>query len=910
MATTTQIRGSTQIMANSVTPAVVSSGVMIASGANAMTGALNMGSQLVNFVANGVSSTDAVNLGQVQALVEGVTNRLGARCASNTETIQITSGNATGFTGLTVDGVTVAIGDPILVPNAPATTGACGGSVLSSQPANGLYTVTGITTNITMTRSIQMAASVGPFGALVYVVTGPTWGSVGLAVTTPNNEAAFTYGTGNIGFTQWNGLADVTTGNVLTKSGNQISVNTMATGTAIIGNAGTPTITAITGAITLGATGVVTAVPSANNTYALGSSTNAFTGAYLSNGGTNITSLVSGASNNPQTLTLPATATSDTLVGRASTDTLTNKTITAAVLSGSFTGTYTLAGTPTLTSPTINSPTLTTPVLGTPSSGTLTSCTGLPLAGLLAAAYNTVPTASTLAEWDANKNISANNMMSGYTTTNTSSLPVTLTVGSTMIQVFTGSTAGTLTLPTTSVVAGMQYLIINASSALLTIQSSAAATVVTMAGNASGPPWTMAMFTARIATPTAAADWYYKYSGELIASGKSPTFSNSITFAGTDATTMTFPSTSATIARTDAANTFTGVQTMTSPAITTPAFSGTATGTYTLGGTPTITSPTINSATMTAPALGTVASGVITACTGSPTLTAPLLGTPASGVLTNCTGLPLAGLASAAYNTTPTASTLSEWDANLNLSSNVFALGVTSTATAGGTTNLTVGTAAGLMIWTGTTTQTVTLPTTGVVKGAQYSFINQSTASLTVQSSAAGGITVLTGAGSAPYQACLCTALAATPTTAAQWSYVLYSVGGGGSVSAVSVASSNGFAGSSSGGATPALTLTTSVTGVLYGNGTSMAGATGANICAPSTSHGLSCNEVCGGSGTAWTVANTPAAPQTGVTSMMLFQNGLLLRQGASYDYTIAGTAITLNTTATAGDILIATYWY
>jgi hypothetical protein len=49
---------------------------------------------------------------------------------------------------------------------------------------------------------------------------------------------------------------------------------------------------------------------------------------------------------------------SDTLVGKATTDTLTNKTLT--------------------------SPTLTTPVLGTPSSGTLTSCTGLPISGLTA----------------------------------------------------------------------------------------------------------------------------------------------------------------------------------------------------------------------------------------------------------------------------------------------------------------------------------------------------------------------------------------------------------------------------------------------------------------------------------------------------------------------------------------------
>lgn len=46
-----------------------------------------------------------------------------------------------------------------------------------------------------------------------------------------------------------------------------------------------------------------------------------------------------------------------------------------------------------------------------------------------------------------------------------------------------------------------------------------------------------------------------------IADGKTLTCNNSITFAGTDATTMTFPSTSASVARTDAAQTFTGTQT-------------------------------------------------------------------------------------------------------------------------------------------------------------------------------------------------------------------------------------------------------------------------------------------------------------------------------------------------------------
>jgi hypothetical protein len=47
-----------------------------------------------------------------------------------------------------------------------------------------------------------------------------------------------------------------------------------------------------------------------------------------------------------------------------------------------------------------------------------------------------------------------------------------------------------------------------------------------------------------------------------------------------------------------------------------------------------------------------------------------------------------------------------------------------------------------------------------------------------------------------------------------------------GSVTSISVNSSNGFAGTSSGGATPALTLSTTVTGILYGNGTSMSAAT------------------------------------------------------------------------------------
>jgi hypothetical protein len=52
-----------------------------------------------------------------------------------------------------------------------------------------------------------------------------------------------------------------------------------------------------------------------------------------------------------------------------------------------------------------------------------------------------------------------------------------------------------------------------------------------------------------------------------IADGKTLTVNSTLTLVGTDATTITFPTTSATVARTDAAQTFTGNQTFSGPVI-------------------------------------------------------------------------------------------------------------------------------------------------------------------------------------------------------------------------------------------------------------------------------------------------------------------------------------------------------
>lgn len=176
--------------------------------------------------------------------------------------------------------------------------------------------------------------------------------------------------------------------------------------------------------------------------------------------------------------------------------TLTNKTIDLA--NNTLTGTTaqfntalsdgdfaTLAGSETLTNKTLTSPVLNTGVSGT--------------------AVATAASASTLALRDSNANLSADAFMPGFTTTATAAGTTTLTVGSTQIQEFTGSTTQTVTLPTTSVPAGMQFTIVNNSTGIVTVQSSGANTVSSLAGG------TTATFTALIATPTTAAHWDSTY---------------------------------------------------------------------------------------------------------------------------------------------------------------------------------------------------------------------------------------------------------------------------------------------------------------------------------------------------------------------------------------------------------------
>jgi hypothetical protein len=141
--------------------------------------------------------------------------------------------------------------------------------------------------------------------------------------------------------------------------------------------------------------------------------------------------------------------------------------------------------------------TLTTPVLGTPQSGTLTNCTGLPV--------------------------------------------------STGISGLGADVATFLATPSS---ANLRTAVTDETGTGALVFANTPTLVTPVLGVATATSVNKMAITAPATSSTLA-----------VADGKTFTVNHSLTLAGTDTTTMTFPSTSATIARTDAANTFTGNQT-------------------------------------------------------------------------------------------------------------------------------------------------------------------------------------------------------------------------------------------------------------------------------------------------------------------------------------------------------------
>jgi hypothetical protein len=200
--------------------------------------------------------------------------------------------------------------------------------------------------------------------------------------------------------------------------------------------------------------------------------------------------------------------------------------------SGAFSSTLTMTGITTVTFPTTGT-LATTAQLPTPAALTKTDDTnvtvtlgGSPSTALLQAtsltlgwtgqlaitrggtgvsSVTTSPAASSFAGWNANNNLSANNFLQGYSSTATAAAITTLLVSSSYLQYFTGSTTQDIVLPVTStLVLGQSYKIINDSTGILTIYSSAILTITTAS------PGETIIFTCILTSGTSPTSWSFQ----------------------------------------------------------------------------------------------------------------------------------------------------------------------------------------------------------------------------------------------------------------------------------------------------------------------------------------------------------------------------------------------------------------
>lgn len=329
--------------------------------------------------------------------------------------------------------------------------------------------------------------------------------------------------------------------------------------------------------------------------------------------------------------------------------------------------------------------------------------------------------------------------------------------------------------------------------ATIQLRASTSGNVSTIQANANG-------LTATFTLPAVASDTF-----EMLAAAQTPT-------------NKTFDSTSTATGIKLASFTPDGTHTLTAPTVTdtlvglaasqaltnkTLGSTNTATGINMAswtpdGGTHTLTAPavtdtlvalaasqTLTNKTLTAPVISTISNtGTLTL----PTSTDTLVGRATTDTLTNKTisgasntltvrlntadvtgtlGASNGGTGVTSVTTAPTASAFAGWDANKNLSTNSLLEGYATTATAAGTTTLTVSSAQ-QQYFTGSTTQTVQMPVTStLVLGQSWTIVNLSTGNVTVQSS--GGNTIATlGQNSQAVVTCILT----SGTTAASWNSI------------------------------------------------------------------------------------------------------------------------------------------
>lgn len=184
---------------------------------------------------NPSSDFDAANKFYVDSVASGLDIKNSCRVATiGSETMTVVSGAVTQINGLTVDGVTLAVNDRILIKNAPATTGAAS-ATNSNQPANGIYRVTANTTNLTVTRDTDADSNAEvTSGLFTFITAGTTNTALGFVLIT---QGSITLNSTALQFTQFSAATQITAGAGLGQTGNAFDVNVVTNRTAITGDA-------------------------------------------------------------------------------------------------------------------------------------------------------------------------------------------------------------------------------------------------------------------------------------------------------------------------------------------------------------------------------------------------------------------------------------------------------------------------------------------------------------------------------------------------------------------------------------------------------------------------------------------------------------------------------------------------
>jgi hypothetical protein len=203
---------------------------------------VSLNSQKITGLATPTDATDAANKGYVDNAVVGIDWKASVRAATTTN-VTIASDLENGDT---LDGVTLATGDRVLVKNQ------------STGSQNGIYVVKASGAPDRSTDADTGAELTSNFA--VFVEEGTANADQGYVLT---NDGAITVGTTALTFTQFTGLGQVTAGDGLTKTGNTLNVGAGTgiqvnsdtienTGVlSITGTANQITASASTGAITL-----------------------------------------------------------------------------------------------------------------------------------------------------------------------------------------------------------------------------------------------------------------------------------------------------------------------------------------------------------------------------------------------------------------------------------------------------------------------------------------------------------------------------------------------------------------------------------------------------------------------------------------------------------------------------------